>query len=387
MNRTVRYAILWSLLVTMMACTGNKTRISGIISGGGGSIITLERLDVNQTAFIDSIEVKKNGSFDEVTKLEEPELFILKNQHGEIINLLLSPGDKISVECTADAFGREYQITGSTESENIRLLVEHLRGTRMQLDSLTSLADSINDPENPQMEPIQRAYVAAIIKQKRYTISYLVDHMGSLSSVYALYQKYNNENLVLNEESDLQYFKSVADSLEKVYPNSSLTKSLRADIDQREARFNEAIHLNELLSRADGVTGILDLSIPDRNNIEISLSGLKGKVILLAFWASGNSASIQALLQLRSTYQKYHQRGFEVYAVSLDNNKLDWMQSVDFNEFNWINVSELSFPGSMADKLYNVTSLPATFLINREQNIVAKNLYGKVLETWLDNLI
>ena len=63
------------------------------------------------------------------------------------------------------------------------------------------------------------------------------------------------------------------------------------------------------------------------------------------------------------------------------------MNAIDFNEFNWINVSELSFPESKANLLYNVTTLPTTFLINREGDIVAKNLYGRTLETWLDNLI
>ena len=93
------------------------------------------------------------------------------------------------------------------------------------------------------------------------------------------------------------------------------------------------------------------------------------------------------MLQLKSTYNTYHPRGFEVYAISLDNNKVEWMNAMDFNEFDWINVSELSFPNSTAALLYNVTSLPATFLINREGDIVAKNLLGRQLNTWLDNLL
>ena len=98
----------------------------------------------------------------------------------------------------------------------------------------------------------------------------------------------------------------------------------------------------------------------------------------MTFWASGNEASIQSLcLQLKSTYKRYHERGFEVYAISLDNNKINWMNAMDFNEFDWINVSELSYPDSRANLLYNVTALPTTFLINREGDIVAKNLYGK----------
>ena len=146
--------------------------------------------------------------------------------------------------------------------------------------------------------------------------------------------------------------------------------------------------MNKLLEMADEeAAGMLDLSIPDREGNAISLSALKGKVILVSFWASGSDASIQAMLQLKSTYKKYHHQGFEIYAISLDNNKINWMNALDFNEFEWINVSELSFPESKASLYYNITSIPSTFLINREGNIVAKNLYGRSLETWLDNLI
>jgi len=336
---------------------------------------------------LDSVKTAKDGSFHIKLGIEEPELYILKNDDGALINLLVSPGEKIRVSSSYDSFGSDYTVTGSEESEGIQKLVDQLDQTRSGLDSLQAVAGTIGDPENPQFELVRSSYAQAIIKQKRFTIKYLVEHMSSLSSVYALYQKYDEETLVLNLESDLQYFKAVADSLENSYPNSSLTKSLRADVEQREAAFLEAAKLNTLLEMADEVSGMLELSIPDRDGNELALSSLKGKVTLVTFWASGNSASIQALLQLQSTYNKYHAKGFEVYAISMDNNKINWMNAMDFNEFKWINVSELSFPESTAAILYNVSELPSTFLINREGDIVAKNLYGRNLETWLDNLI
>ena len=387
MKRSIPHMIVLFLALAGYSCNGTRTEISGLISGGEDIRLTLERLDVNRTTLVDSLRTAKDGSFSFKLGLEEPELFILKEEQGALINLLVFPGDRIRVSSSAGAFGRGYEISGSEESAGIRKLVEHLQQTRHTLDSLQRVAGSIGDPENPQFELVRNTYAQAIIKQKRYTISYLVEHLGSLSSVYALYQKYDDETLVLNQENDLQYFKAVADSLESTYPNSSLTISLRADIQQREAAFEEEARLNSLLEMADEVSGMLDLSIPDRDGNEIALSSLKGKVVLVSFWASGNSPSIQALLQLQSTYNKYHPRGFEVYAISLDNNKINWMNAIDFNEFNWINVSELSFPESRAALLYNISQLPTNFLINREGDIVGSNLYGRNLETWLDNLI
>lgn len=388
MNISLRGIIMWTMLLTVVACSSNKTEIRGYVSGGEEKLLTLERLDVNRTSLVDSVRVDRDDSFLFRSSLEDSELFVIKNQEGKIINLLLSPGDKVQIHTSYDSFGSDYQVEGSEESEGIRLLVEHLDQTRMKLDSLNIVAASIDDQNSPQLELIRSAYAQTIIKQKRFTIKYLVEHMKSLSSVYALYQKYDEENLILGSESDLQYYKTLADSLEVVYPNSSLTRSLRADIEQREARYNSNIQINRLLELADGEeTGMMDLSIPDREGNEHSLSDLKGKVILVSFWASVSNESIQALLQLKSTYEKYHNQGFEIYAISLDNNKVSWMNAMDFNEFAWINVSELSYPESKASLYFNVTSVPTTFLINREGDIVAKNLYGRNLETWLDNLI
>ena len=387
MNRSIPFIMVLILAITTFACNSSNTEISGLIRGGEEISLSLERLDVNRTSVIDTIVTAKDGSFSVKFTIDEPELYLLKNKKGEIINLLVSPGDKISLESSTDSFGNSYTLSGSAESEGIRNLVEQLNITRKDLDSLQLLAGEIGDPESPQFELVKNTYAQAIIKQKRFTIKYLVEHMGSLSSVYALYQKYDQETLVLNQENDLQYFKAVADSLEVTYPNSSLTLSLRADIQQREKAFQEAQQLNTLMEMADEATGLLELSIPDRDGREVALSSLRGKLVLVSFWASGNSASIQSLLQLQSTYNKYHARGFEVYAISLDNNKINWMNAIDFNEFKWINVSELSFPESSAALHYNVTELPTTFLINRDGDIVAKNLYGRTLETWLDNLI
>lgn len=383
--RPLTFILLLSLAGT--ACNRNNVKIQGLVEGGEGATLALERLDVNRTTPLDSIQVGNDGRFTFSTSLEQPELFILNDGSGSIINLLLAPGDCVSVTTSKGSFGSGYQVEGSQESERIRMLVEHLDSTRLLLDSLQRIAASITDEESPKMDSLRSTYAGAIISQKRFTISYLVEHMSSLSSVYALYQKYDETNMVMGQEHNLQYFKSVADSLEITHPNSSLTRSLRADIQQREADFRQQEHMNRLLEMADEASGILDLTINDRDGKEISLSSFNGKVVLVVFWASGNQESINALLRMRSTYNKYHPNGFEIYAISLDNSKFQWMNAVDFNEFDWINVSELSYPESRAALLYNVSSIPSTYLINREGDIVARDLYGRTLETWLDNLL
>lgn len=388
MKRSFRLIIIPFVSLLLLSCNRNTTEIAGRIEGGEERSYSLERLDVNRTTVIDSIHTDKNGAFAIKIDQEEPALYILKNSEGKIINLLLSPGHQIMLRTTWQNFGSSYEVEGSEESEKIHQLVEQMTRTRNDLDSLLSLTDAIDDPEDPKMDLIKNTYAQTIIRQKRYTIRFIVENMSSLSSIYALYQKYDPQNLVLGESSDLQYYKSVADSLEVHYPDIALVQSLRADIQRKENEINTAFKVEKLLEQADEeITGLLDLKIPDRNGDSITLSSLQGKVILVYFWASENPNSVESLLSVRSTYEKYHGRGFEIYAISLDNDRRQWIQSIDYNEFDWVNVSELTYPDSRANLFYNVTSLPSNFLINREGDIIAKNLYGKTLETWLDNLI
>ena len=110
------------------------------------------------------------------------------------------------------------------------------------------------------------------------------------------------------------------------------------------------------------------------------LSSLKGKVILLSFWASTNKDSRLFNRELKRVYNKFKSRGVEIYQVSLDNNKVYWEAALLQDELPWINVCELSYPNSYAASIYNVTQLPTNFLISKKGEIVGRNLQGTLLD-------
>ncbi|HDR67605.1 MAG TPA: TlpA family protein disulfide reductase [Bacteroidaceae bacterium] len=213
-----------------------------------------------------------------------------------------------------------------------------------------------------------------------------MENITSLSSIYALYQKLYEDIYVMNDETDLQYFKFVADSMKAYYPNSSLTKHLFENISLRERQFETQSKMEELLSYAEE-KGSLEIVLPDIHGDTVRLSDLKGKVVMLIFWSSRNAQSISSMINLQNIYNKYNHKGFEIYAISLDNNRTQWISAINFNEFKWINVSELSYPDSHADRMYNVTRLPTNFLLNKEGALVTRDIYGRTLEIWLDNLL
>jgi peroxiredoxin len=120
--------------------------------------------------------------------------------------------------------------------------------------------------------------------------------------------------------------------------------------------------------------------MPDMYGKEQSLSSLEGKVILLHFWSAavGNSNAMNA--DLKEIYAKYHDQGFEIYQVGIDTSKALWINTIQEQQLPWISVSDMKGEASTSLGEYNVQRLPSNFLIDREGNIVAKDLVGDKLE-------
>ncbi len=127
----------------------------------------------------------------------------------------------------------------------------------------------------------------------------------------------------------------------------------------------------------------------------IKLSDLKGKMVLIDFWASWCGPCRRENPNLVSAYEKYSKakfkdaKGFEIYSVSLDRNKNAWLEGIAKDNLTWeYHVSDLKFWDSQAATDYNIRSIPASFLIDKDGIIVAnKNLGGMSLHQTLDKYI
>ncbi|MBT6228304.1 MAG: redoxin domain-containing protein [Candidatus Scalindua sp.] len=120
----------------------------------------------------------------------------------------------------------------------------------------------------------------------------------------------------------------------------------------------------------------------------ITLSSLKGKKTkLIYFWASWCSFCEEENTDLVRIYKKYKSKGFEVYAVALDEDKEEWLSSINKYKLAWINVSDLQGWDSKYVNTYNVSATPTTYLLDKENRIVAKDLIGYELERELESIL
>jgi thiol-disulfide isomerase/thioredoxin len=122
-----------------------------------------------------------------------------------------------------------------------------------------------------------------------------------------------------------------------------------------------------------------DIELPNLNGELIKLSSLKGKYILLEFWASWCGGCRLENPDLVKLYNTYKAKGFEIYAVSLDDKKENWQKAVLDDKITWITVSDLKGEDSKEAVIYKVTGIPKNYLVDREGKIIAQNIRGKEL--------
>lgn len=385
MNRSI-FGIFISLLLILTSCKPrDNIIISGQVDDGTRKMLYLEYLKINKTEKIDSLKIKKDGSFEFSFRAEHPGIYILKTNTGRIINLLPSPGEELTVNTNYETFNEDYTVAGSPESEYLRQLVSKLQDTREKLNKLDAAYESLSNVTEEQASDYISRRKAIIKEQRDYSIQFIIEHMNSMASIYALYQEIHEGQYVLGENRDIQYMKIIADSVSKAYPDVDFVQSFVKDARNSEQKFYNLKGLSEKMK--DAKVGLPDISIPDITGDTIRLSSLQNNVVLVYFWSAMSKDCRNLNPGLKAIYDKNKDRGFEIYAIALDNSKDLWKKAIDFDELDWINVSELTFPESKAATVFNVRVLPSNFLLNRNGEIVARDIYGEELQKWLDNML
>jgi hypothetical protein len=278
-----------------------------------------------------------------------------------------------------------YNIAGSEGSEKVRMLDLRLAEGKRKLDSLIILYEKASaepgfDIKGPELE---KEYTDVLKDLRQKNIEFIITNLHSMASIKALYQRVDDDTYVLNETRDLQYMKIVADTLGKYYPRSkhvqALIRDLRNEMDQ--------MYRNQFMQIASEIPETkLDPNLVDINGRRIALSSLRGKYVLLSFWSARSRECIADNLQLKEFYRKYRNSGFEIYQINLDENEDDWKSAVRFDELPWINTRE-DDPGNPVNaRLFNVKSLPANYLFDKNGEIIGSNLRGRALQIKLEQL-
>ena len=176
----------------------------------------------------------------------------------------------------------------------------------------------------------------------------------------------------LPAEKEMASLVDIADRLGKARPNHPQVQQFVNNL-QRLQGVNEGAMAPEI-----------NLATPAGPNL--ALSSLRGKYVLIDFWASWCGPCRRENPNVVKTYATYKDKGFEIFGVSLDQNREAWLKAIEADKLVWKHVSDLQYWNSAGAKAYQVNSIPQTFLVNPEGRIIAKGLRGAALDNYLAKL-
>ena len=353
MSRFSRLAAFAIAFTVAVAC-GKSARIDATVEGAADVIVKL--LDVNQFKVLDTVKVDDTGKFTyKVDVLKgQPEFVYLFHGDRKVASLLVQNGDRITVK--ADTLGN-YTVEGSDESVK---LAEVEQDYAAALARMTSIVDRLGAAKDAgQAQAIRQELGKEYISYYRSRVKYVMSNSRSLSVVPVFYQTLGEGLPVFGQGTDAIHFKSVADSLETVYPESKYVKALRTEAEKRMTYL-------ELQTRLESAQEIAypEIELPDIKGQKLKLTDVDSKVVMLQFWSAAEADQKMFNLDvLKPIYEEFHSKGFEIYQVALDIDKGMWAQVVKQQQLPWISVCDSRGAASPYVSAYNLPVVPATFII------------------------
>jgi len=382
-------------IFVLASCSPEKNvRIKGNLSGADAEKVYLLELGNERTSRSDTVKLDAKGNFSFKHKISQPTFYSL-TVNNKAITLLAKPGEKITVNGDARHLPLTCNITGSEDSQNISLLRQRLEHTLFVGDSLYRTLKSFEGNRN--IVNIQRQlewnYINEVDSLKAFNIRFMKNNPKSLVVIYALYQQLSQNFFLLNEEDnvrsfplfnqndDIRYFQKADSTFYRRYPKVPIVNTLHANVMTMNEQYN-ARQLNKMLFMLGREAPEIALPTPDGKIVKLSAN--RGKYVLLDFWASWSAPCRTDNINLLNIYKKYRDKGFEVFQVSLDQNKSLWERAIKEDELTWINVCDFQSWESDVVNLYGVETIPANFLIDPEGAIITKNLKVDDLERKLN---
>jgi thiol-disulfide isomerase/thioredoxin len=309
-----------------------------------------------------------DGSFQFTLNLAHLDFLKLKLGDDNYLPLILLPGEQITITSGSEPMSRQAVIMGSPHSSLLLTLSREVARYDKQFDSLyqsyKTLMSQQDDADTMKIASLVATLKDLDTRRKDDIRQFAQTHPESPANLYYLNR--------LDVDKDLPTFIKVDDALYRQYPENSYVKELNYTVDSK--RYVQP-----------GMPAP-DISLPDPDGRITTLSSLKGHIVLVDFWASWCGPCRKENPNVVRMYRKYHDKGFEVYGVSLDTDRNRWLQTIKNDSLLWTQVSDLKKWNSEAAKTYAVRAIPFSVLVDREGSIIATNLRGPDLANKLQEL-
>lgn len=358
------------LTISFLSCSSKPEQgsIKGNLKNFKGTYVYLDEITTTAAQAKDSSKVDDQGNFSLKFDTKEPSFYRLRLAENNYILLIVNDKEQLDFKADASNLGKSAQIKGSPETEILFDATHQLQSNAEQLDSLNGVFQ--REQANPALDSIknnlQNFYSLMLQNEVVYIKNFIDKNSGSLACL-AIIDK-------LSPEEHFEYYKKLDEGLRKKLPNNSYTKMFH----------DKVVEMSRLSVGSEAPD--ISLNTPDGKNI--ALSSLKGKVVLVDFWASWCRPCRAENPNVVRIYNTYKDKGFEIYSVSLDKDKEPWVKAIADDGLIWpFHVSDLGYWQSSVVKQYNISGIPFTCLLDKNGKIVAKGLRGEELELKIKELL
>ena len=319
---------------------------------------------------MDTIYTNGHGAYRLELDIKQPTMYPLTfaaMERSSVIYMLVMPGDKVTLDMQlhpSDNFVTIKNVRGSDNMETYRQF-NHILYT--PIHEINKMDEEYKDSATTQQrkEEIDQTAQSLMAQQTQNVRKLVYENSDDLISAF-LVTYFEGD---FNTYADL--FEKVRNSLIERYPSNEYVQYVDAKVKQSLKPGSLAPEIR--MANVDGDT--------------IALSSLRGKVVLVDFWASWCRPCRMENPNVVKLYHKYNDSGFDVFSVSLDNRREEWVQAITRDGLVWSNhVSDLTGWKSSGGAAYGITSVPTTVLIDGKGRVIAKNLRGPDLANKLKEI-
>lgn len=314
----------------------------------------------------DTVEVKK-GKFEYTLELKEPMNMIFRKlgTRGEEISFFADPG-KVTITAYSDSMWTS-KVSGGPSQTLFLKADEQLRAIMKPAEALGQAFQAAQQTQNMnELMRIQAEYTRLQDSAKSYTKNFIFSNRNNIVAAYF-------SLVYLNEPGKEDLIKNIYDTLTPAVKKSYF-----------------GTKMGELVafSAATAIGAVApDFTQNDLTGKPVSLSSFRGQYVLLDFWASWCQPCRQENPNIVAAYNAFKDKGFTILGVSLDQDSTAWKKAIADDKLTWNHVSDLKYWENAAAKTYGIRSIPASFLLDKEGKIIAKNLRGEELAAKLAELL
>ena len=380
-------AVMGVAVLSLGSCTEKKFNINGTITQAKDSVLYLENMSLSGPKAVDSVKLDENGNFEFKQKAPDAPEFYRLRIANQMVNLAVDSTESITVKAAYPTMSANYEVSGSEECAKIRDLAYMQLALQRQVTAIAnSPALGVQAVEDSVTKVLE-------VYKNKVKLNYIFKEPMKAYSYYALFQTIvlGNANILIfnprSSKDDVKVFAAVATSWDTYFPKAERGLNLHniAIEGMKNVRIAENNARQTISADKVKVAGVIDIALTDNHGRVRKLTDLKGKVVLLDFQAFAAEGSLKRIMMMREIYNKYHDRGFEIYQVSFDPEEHFWKTKTA--ALPWVSVWDENGTRSAVLAQYNVQTLPTFFLIDRNNTLQKRDAQIKDLDAEIQALL